>query len=264
MPFSGLGFGFSTVVGLVLFVLLIVVVWRGRGNFVGGTPIVLRSFRVSGDPTAATIIEISGRISGVVSWILTLLRLEPEFQFSVTRTDISIRSASLSGIQHTYIPLSAVTATVCGYQRSILAFAFAVLFSFGFVSQLLSGFLTANQDEVGNDMGLAFGFLILAAIAALVYFLSKRIGLWAETLHAHGFNFKRSMIENISVDLPQALKAIEVLNGLVLSARATAGASTTRSTPTSTATMAAGQCPQCSAVNPPDVRFCESCGAPLN
>lgn len=277
MPFSGLpgfGLGFLNLIQLIVFFILAVVVWRERKGFVSGTPIVLKRFRLSQDPAAGAVIEITGRVSGVVSWILTLLRVEPEFQFTATRDSVSIRRESLRGTQHTFVPLSAVTGTNCGYQRSILAFAFAVYFAFDCVSYLLVGFLSNNRDEVGTNMGLAFGFLILAGIAALIYFLSKKVGLWIESsLHSHGLSFKRSVIENVSVELPQALRAIEILNSLVLNARTAPprAAAAAAGAPTSPTTGTGGRegagpvaCTKCSAVNPAGMRFCENCGLALS
>lgn len=261
MPFSGIGFGFTTIVWLIVIVILAGVVWRGRKMHVSGTPIALTGLRV--DPAASTPIEISGRVSGVVSWVLTLMRLQPTFYLRVTQSSFSIVSSSLGGIRHTYIPLDAITHTACGYQRSILAFSLAVAFSLGFLSNLLSGFLIVNRSEVGENMGRAFGFLILAGGAAVVFYFSKRIGIQVETNHPpHGLSFKPSVIESTSVDLPQALKVIEVLNSLVLQARTNVLSST--DSIRSDAARSPGQCRKCFTINPLDVKFCENCGDPMN
>jgi hypothetical protein len=269
-PGFGLGGGISTLIWMIAIIVVGVIVWRGRTKFVGGTPIVLKHFRINEAPSAKTVIEISGRLSGIVSWVLNLLKLEPEVEFIVTDSEIMIRAASLSGIQNTFIPLGGITATVCGYQRSMLAFGFALLFSVGCVLNLISGFLENNRNEVGSDMGLAFGFLILAGVSALVFFLSKRIGIAVETESWHPIAFKRSLIENVSVDLPQALQAIAVINTRILAARTSQtlpeesdGASAPRTILTAASASAPGRCPKCAAVNPSGTRFCENCGTAL-
>jgi hypothetical protein len=43
MPFSGIGFGLSTIVWLIVIVILAGVVWRGRKTYASGTPIALRA-----------------------------------------------------------------------------------------------------------------------------------------------------------------------------------------------------------------------------
>ena len=270
MPGFPFGSGFSTLVWLIAIVIVSVVVWRGRSGFVSGTPIVLSKFLVNEDLTARTSVEIVGRASGPVSWILTALRLEPEFRLVVTNSEVSIRRGSLSGLSHIYVPLGKISAVVCGYQRSVLALGFATLFAVGFLLNLLSGFFE-NSSQVGSDMGLAFGFLILAGIAGLVYFLSKRIGIVVETMHPHGLAFKRSVIENVSVDLPEALRAISIINARILAAQTiqtVADRSDTQALPLAAASKppdasAPGGCPQCSTANPIGTRFCENCGSPL-
>jgi hypothetical protein len=122
-------------------------------------------------------------------------------------------------------------------------------------------------------MGLAFVFLILAGIAALVYFFSKKIGVLVESsLRGHGVAFKRSLIENVSVDLPQALRAISVINNRILAAQtvktvsvgagALPGPITTEPVPPHGGGVD-GRCPNCQAANPTGVRFCENCGFEL-
>ena len=179
---------------------------------------MLQRFRINEDPSAKVAVEISGRASGLVSWVLTVLRLEPQIEFFVTDSEVMIRTASLSGIEHPCIPVGQIHATVCGYQRSILAFGFAILSTVGFLMSLFSGFLNGNRNEIGSDMGSAFGYLILAAISLLIYFLSKRIAISVETERMRGVAFNRSVIENVSVDMPEALRAISVVNAHVLAA----------------------------------------------
>ena len=259
MPGLGFGSGFSSLIWVIAIVVVGGIVWRGRTRHVSGTPIVLTRFRMNEDPAARTVVEIAGRISGILSWILSALQLSPEVEFVVTDSEVILRWANLSGVQHTYVPLGKVTASVCGYQRSALAFGFAVLFSLGFVMMLLSGFVENNRNEVGSDMGLAFGFLVLAGISALVYFLSKRIAISLETMHSHGVVFKRSVIENVSVDLPQALRAISLINGRILAAQTVKTIAVDLDappspSPTVVTASAPGGCPQCSAVNPTGTR----------
>lgn len=272
-PNLGVGYGMSTIVWLVGIIVVVVIWWRGRrSNYVSGTPVVLKRFYVNEDPSARVGIEITGRMSGIVSWVLTLLRLEPEFELVVTNSEATLRLGSLSGIQYTYVPLRKISASLCAYQRSILALGFAILLSVGFVVNLLSGFFESDRSQVGSDMGYAFGFLILAAVAALIFFLSKRIGIVFETGHpgGYGFVFKRSVIEGVSVDLPEALRAIAVINARILNAESGHTHGGSGSMPPSPITVPVTPtgggprpCPNCSAVNPIDLRFCENCGGAL-
>lgn len=268
----GQGLGLSTLVWIIALLIIGGVILRERKGFVSGTPIVLKKFHINPDRNATNVIEIVGRAAGVLSWVLNLLRLEQDYELILTRSEVSIRRGSLSGIVHTYLPLNKVTGTVCGYQRSILAFILTALFAVAFVLTLLSGFFENNQNAVSSDMGFAFGLLIVASVFALWYFLSKRIGINIETMHTHGFVFKRSVIENVSVDLPHALEATSIINAMVLAsqtAQSTSGGDSRGFLPDSSAPRAPHApnaipvCPRCSALNPSGMRFCQDCGAAL-
>jgi len=127
-------------------------------------------------------------------------------------------------------------------------------------------FVSNNESLIRNSnlSGLQDIYLVLAAIAALVYFLSKRIGITIETTHSHGVVFKRSVIENVSIDLPEAIRAIRVINSRVLAAQ-TMGPCNAGSAvlPVSRQGGGPGPCPRCSTVNPTGIRFCKNCGSAL-
>src|ERR1035437_3563240 len=103
MPGLGFGYGFPTLIWIIAIIVVGGIVWRGRTRYVSGTTIVLTRFRINEDPAARTAVEIAGRVSGIVSWILTLLQLSPEIEFVVTDSEVMMRWASLSGVQHTYV-----------------------------------------------------------------------------------------------------------------------------------------------------------------
>lgn len=278
------GVGFE---GFIVFVVIVIVggmVWRGRRNeFVAGTYVVVRKFKLSESPSSKVVVDISGRVAGIVSWVLTLLRLDPGFEFQVTDTEVHFHTGSLSGFYRKSVPLQKVTATVCGYQRSVLAFGFAILFAIGFVFRILGvvlksifppqtevSFFPVHHETAADDLAVAVVYLVLGGIAALIYYFSKRVGLRLEGRPGVGIVFKRSVIENVSVDLAEALRAAELINNRVLSVQpisSLTGMTPPQTAPRSAATevsQTAGRCPKCLAANPDGVRFCENCGAPLN
>src|SRR5258708_1073082 len=105
-PNLGVGSGISTIGWVVAIIAVAVILWRGRrSSYISGTPVVLKRFHVNEDPSAKTAVEITGRISGIVSWVLTLLRLEPKFELTVTDSEATIRSGSLRGTAQLCIPL---------------------------------------------------------------------------------------------------------------------------------------------------------------
>lgn len=213
----GFGFGIATFVELLMVVVLIVAAWSWRKGALGVT-LVLREFHVSPDPEAPTLIRIVGRISGIVAWLLTSLQLSPEVEFHVTQQDLSIRSSSLSGVSHLFVPIDHISSTECGYRRSLLALGIVLINAVAIVVTVLSFGGAANSSEVGGMLGAVFIDLIIGGIAGLFYYLSKRIMLKIETEGGehHGILFKRSVMEGVSVDLPDALRAIALLNAHIL------------------------------------------------
>jgi len=272
MPDFGSSVGLSVAairIWAVAFLVVGWIIWGGRKNYVAGTAMVLKKFRINEDPSARAAVEITGRASGLVSWVLTLLKVQPEIEFTVTSTEVTRRTASLSGIQYIYIPLEKITAAVCGYQRSILAFAIGVLFSLGFVYNLLSALFENDRSQVGSDFGMAFMFLLFAGVAFAAYYLSKRIAISVESMHTHGVVFKRSIIENVSVDMPEALRAISVINARILAAQTVKtvsvepGSTTSRPLPAAVPPRGNGseRCSRCGTPIELGNRFCENCGA---
>jgi hypothetical protein len=197
---------------VLVIVVIAGVVFRRQKSYVSGTSVVLKKFRLNRDPSAKIAVEIVGRREGVVSWFLSLLKLEPNVRLVVTDSEVSIQTGSLSGISNTHIPLTKLYAVTCGYQRSILAIAGAALFAAGFIWMVLLTFASRVNYNIGPT---AIGLLGLAMVCAIIYYLSKRIGIAFETSRGHGVTFKRSVIENVSVDLPEALEAIDLINARI-------------------------------------------------
>ena len=117
---------------------------------------------------------------------------------TVTDSEVSIQSSSLGGALHTYIPLGKITATVCGFQRSLWPLALALIFGLLAAGSLLSGSLEFRGGS--SEIGAGLLLLVVSGVLVIVYFASKRIGISLETpLCARGVSFKRSLIENVSL-----------------------------------------------------------------
>jgi hypothetical protein len=243
---------------------IIVVVWREyRSNPLAGLTIsrlALRKFIVN--ESGAPAVDIVGRPSGFFGWVFTVLKLDPESRFLLDDQQASFQSASLSGLSHIYVPLEKVTSTCCIYRRSIMALGVAAYCGLSFIGSLMGAlgfglFVKDNSNAFGVAAGGAFIWLILGAIAAAWFFLSKQIAIVVRSgATGFGFLFKRSVIENVSIDLPEALATIAVVNARVAAAQVGG-----RQAPgTGSATILARQCPKCAASNALEIRFCESCG----
>jgi hypothetical protein len=159
--------------------------------------LVLRRFKIDESESANVLVEIVGRVSGFTAWLLTVMGIDAETSLIVSRKEITIKRASLSGQAYSVVPLPSVASTHCGYSKPIGFLVFGVL--------VLIGGLVAREFLVG---------IVLGAIFFIVYWLSKKIVITIETSGGMtlGLAFKRSVIENVSVDIQEALKAISIIN----------------------------------------------------
>ena len=205
-----------------------------RKKYVHSTSIVLREFTVNANAgDGEPYVHIVGRYKGIIAWLLYSLGIENRVELKVTSKDWTLRSSSLTGMSVDYHPLKSVNATVCGYQRSVIALFFTVFFGLSAIGSLLSVFpiifaLFSNHSEAAIEAAskgissVLVKVLISAicwGIAFLIFYLSKRVSFGVEAGGAnHGIVFKRSVIENQVVELEEAEAANALINQLLSAA----------------------------------------------
>ncbi|KAF0139916.1 MAG: hypothetical protein FD122_2817, partial [Stygiobacter sp.] len=195
--FGNLGLG---EIIIILFVVLVLFgglfARKGTGLRISGPELVLRRFHI--DEAAEDLnVEIVGRASGLTAWLLTVMDLDAETKLLVHKTKISFKSASLSGELHQVVPMASISSTHCGYSKPIaLLFLGVILF--------IAGILLSQAV-----IGLVFGGIVI-----VLYFISKKTSIVLETSGGMqlSLSFKRSIIENVSIDIEEALKVIRIIN----------------------------------------------------
>lgn len=216
MP-SGLGLPEIVVISFVFFLLAAIGGARSALRLHVGTTLVLRRFAVTDVPPAPPQIEIVGRASGLVGYLLTVLGLEAETTFTMQYDEIRFRSASLSGQLHHMVPLTSVASAHCGYSKPVgLLFLGAILALFGVVVLI----------EGGRDGGSGLLLVLIAGGLFIAYALKKKLTLAFETAGGLvlGLAFKRSVMENVSVDMDEALKVVELVSRRIMVAQGRAPA----------------------------------------
>lgn len=209
---GGMGVG---VIGGLLAILLVVFVLKGVLRSIGGknsvsATLVLRNFKITESALAGdTLVEIVGRRSGFKAWLLTVMGLSPETTFKVSRTEVSYKGSSLSGETHQIVPLPSVASTHCGYTKSIFSLILGIIIILGGLGGLLIG--TENTSILLLE-------LVIGGLFIISYWLSKKIIIKIETSGGlmMGIAFKRSVIENVPVNMEQALKVIIIVNEQVV------------------------------------------------
>ena len=181
-----------------------------------GSPLVLRRYAI--DERGKFLVDIVGRQSGIIAWMLVTMGLDVETKLQVTRQSLSFKASSFFGTNYNTIPLTSISSTHCGYTKSASAlFSAIALGGLGLV-QFLAG-----------TSGLGIILLIVAAFFFISYWLSKTLTIFIETSGGTmiGLAFKRSLIENVQVDIEEALRTINLINRAVLAAQSRSSAMAT-------------------------------------
>ena len=175
-----------------------------------GSPMVLRRFQIDETGTSGANVWIEARQPGLVSFLLTLVGLDPNSSLRVTRGSISFRNSSVFGMNQVSTPLANVGAFVGGYKKPFWALVFSGL-------MVLIGLSLAFTE----DGGMLFGFFSFLAIVGLVYYyLQKTMFMGFETSGGgtYGFAFKASVLEGVGVDIKRVESTIAFVNTLISSA----------------------------------------------
>jgi len=165
--------------------------------------LVLRQFDINENATEGSTIEITGRATGLISWLLTVMKLSTLTTLRLDADRLSVVTAGLSGEIHTVMPLGAIESTQCGYSKTVAFLAIAI-------GSLLFGLTT-------GEMGAFLVFLVIAVAFFVGYFLSDKMFV---SVTAGGINvaiaYKKGVIDGVSVDLDRTLQAIQVLNQKII------------------------------------------------
>ena len=169
----------------------------------GMPTLVIRKFNVNESGSDGRYLEIVGRASGLISWLLTLMKLDTLTTLYLEADRLFVKTSSLSGETHTVMPLGAIESTQCGFSKSMIWITLAVIIVLGGLSS--------------GEGGVFFFSLVIGAIFFAIYFLSKRmfISVTAGSTTI-AIAFKKGVIEGTSVDLDKTLSALQLLNEMVL------------------------------------------------
>lgn len=225
-----------------------------------GPSLVLRKYEINKTPSSNTdeIINIVGRLGGPIDWALTHIGIETEYFLKVTGQEVRIKQSSLFGQQYAVVPLTSVSSVHCGYVKPIQYMILAVL------AVLLGLYVWLFKDE---SFSYFFGSIIIGLFFVILYFLLKRVGLVVRTRGASlplGLIFKRSVIENIPVDIELAKLTIEIINNLIVESQTKqidVKDVVNKSEKTlGSETLKPVFCPQCGEPIEQGSKFCTSCG----
>ncbi len=246
------------ILGVIFFVSLTSLRRGGSIHSFTSTTLVLRRFRIIRNPASPTdsVIQIAGRPSGIISWILTTIGLADETTLVVTGREITFLDASIRGQHHSVVSLTSISSLHCGYIKPIWPIVVAGMCFLGGIAGALK-----SDQEFGSRLGSLGGGLVVGGIFLLFYWLSRRINIRLQARGSAwlGLTFKPSVIENVQVDIGQAKNVIGIIHALVMQAQhreipvETVIAEAAGGTPEKT-------CASCGTQLDAESRFCVSCG----
>jgi hypothetical protein len=176
-------------------------------------------------------VRIVGRSPGIVAWFLTLIGLDNRTFLVTDARQIRFRTASLFGQMDIVVPVNRCASMNCGYAKPIgllilagvfvlAAFVLAPSLSQYYSAQMSMrrAFDSAPAGGYGYALILMLIPLGLALFCAVLYALRKSISMTFETNGGmiFGLKFRRSIIENVPVDIDRARYAIDLITHAIL------------------------------------------------
>lgn len=166
------------------------------------------SLAASPQPSARPIVEIVGRIQGIMAFVLSLMGFSPIARFTIAGTEVRQEYTSLFGQQSQFIPLQCVSNFEAGVQKPIGSLVWGAIVVLGGISMSV-----ALRTWAPIAIGLLIGIGLVVH-----YVLTKRFFI---VIHANGgpaiqLAFKPNVIEGIPIDVSRALDVVGVIRDLVL------------------------------------------------
>jgi hypothetical protein len=201
----------------LLLVLLIVAAITTAASSKGRLTLVLTKFEVRDNPRDNVYVDLEGRAAGLLHWFLHLLGLMYHTTLKVTDREVHLDSASVFAHLKRTVPLKSVSSTDCGYFKPLALIITAVI-------ELIAGpqlILKAHGSDAKAMLFFGVMLVMLAIIQIIAYALQKsiRIGIQTHGSTTYSVRFRRSIIENVAMDIDYAEKAIRILNNLVSKAQ---------------------------------------------
>jgi hypothetical protein len=200
--------GMLGVLGASVVIVIILAAIAG-GN--GGSPLVLKEFKLNGNDEEFLIIR--GRAAGILSWVLSLCGIDPVTSLICTRQAARFETSAIRyGKETKNISLAAVSCVASGIKKPFPLLVLGVLFAVGSIIGAI-----ATNSFVFFCVGLVIG-----AVFLVLYGLNKTMRF---SIYTGGdrpiasITIKKSVIEGQSIDPVKYEAAAGTLNKAVLNAR---------------------------------------------
>jgi hypothetical protein len=171
--------------------------------------LVLKKFNLNYNPTSLRddVVHIIGRQAGITGFLLSIAKIDPITEIKVNSERVEFRQASFFGQTTLTTPIPAITGIMGGYTKPKTLFFLTSFFA-------ILGLVTAKGGE-----GNLIAYWIISLILFILYILKKDMSLHLQNGGDNfwGLTFKRSVIENVAVDINKVNEAVHLINDRVLS-----------------------------------------------
>lgn len=177
-------------------VALVVLVSLGIAGAASGKAgaLVVKKFFASPTPREDGVyVEVLARRSGVIAWLLSLMRIEPTVEMRIRYSRVEYFSGSFSGFNRVVLPIESVSSVFFGVSRPwVKALVWFLVFVFAAVA----------ASETGSKAAVVVLVLVGAVVATLVLVLGRQrlIGITEMTGDDYAMTLKRSVIEGQEIN----------------------------------------------------------------
>ena len=161
-------------------------------------------------------VEILARNSGLLAWLLALLRIDPTYFLSINHRRLVFQTASFTGYRKVIIPIDSISSSYYGYHKpwkQAVGIFFMALLAGG---QIITASIGNARDADGPGvLWFGVGIVLLGLLIAVIYyFLNKQlvIGITDNNGADHEMVLKKSVIENKEINEQQ----MELVTRIVL------------------------------------------------
>ena len=157
--------------------------------------------------TEGNYVEILARESGLIAWLLSLMKIDPTFFLQVSFTQVTFQSSNFQGFKKTVLPINHVSSSFYGYHKPWIKALF------------VSGFFLFIATAIGNSSSVAalITMLIGIAITVFYYLFNKEllVGFSDDGANNYSLILKRSMIENPEIKEVQMGVVVDIILTLI-------------------------------------------------
>jgi len=137
-------------------------------------------------------VHIIGREGGILSWLLSLIKIDPTTAIEIKDNVVIFSQGSLEGTQKRVIPIASVCSAYYGYKKP-------------WKEALVIGLILLPLFGIGLIAG------------PLYYFLNKTltVGIVENSGWIGGFSFKRSVVEGKNITEVETDRVIEIIRWVI-------------------------------------------------